>query len=408
MLEDLKKTKIILSSYTPFHMYGLAKYLDENNLLKTLVTNYPYFKVKEYGIKKSKVKTFILTGILLNIFRKTPFYKKKITRKFIGQALNIIFSKQLRNYFQNFNNNEKFVFWGLSGFCLETLEKIKKKNCVTLVDFGSIHLEYQRQLMSFYNSEFKIDKTIGNPNPWMIHRQNEEFLKSDLTIVSSEFSKKSFISMGFDTKKILVKHPNLDLEMFKFNKNVNKLNKYSFLFVGNLGFNKGIESLCEAFVQEFNSKNADLLIIGGSIDAKYTKFLKNKYSKENIFFLGTFPKKKLVEYYNSADCTVLPSIADGFGKTVLESLSCGTPVICSKNVGALDILPKNLSNLSWDPFDIEIMKKSLNFMYKKKSYFRKNRLKLADEFSIKKYNIRIKKEYNLIFKKINYLSKIKK
>ena len=50
MLEDLKKVKIILSSYTPFHMYGLAKYLDDNNLLEILLTNYPYFKIKEYGI----------------------------------------------------------------------------------------------------------------------------------------------------------------------------------------------------------------------------------------------------------------------------------------------------------------------------------------------------------------------
>ena len=53
------------------------------------------------------------------------------------------------------------------------------------------------------------------------------------------------------------------------------------------------------------------------------------------------------------------------------------------------------------------MKKSLNFMYKEKYYFRQNRSKLAYEFSLKNYNIRIKKEYELIFEKINHLSKIK-
>ncbi len=405
MLEDLKKLKIILSSYTPFHMYGLAKYLDDNNLLKILLTNYPYFKIKEYGINKSRVKCFVSTGVLLNIFRKTPFYNTKMTRKIFGQALNILFSKQISKYFQNFNKNDRFIFWGLSGYCLETLEKIKKKNCVTLVDFGSIHLEYQQKLMSTYNSEFKIDKTIVNP--WMIQRQNEEFLKSDLTIVCSEFAKKSFKSMGYNTKKIYVKHPNLDLSIFKLKKNINKLDKYSFLFVGNLGFNKGVESLCRAFVQEFNCKNANLYIVGGNIDKKYTNLLKNKYSSENIFFLGTISKKNLVNYYNLADCTVLPSIADGFGKIVLESLSCGTPVICSKNVGALDILPKYLSDLSWEPFDIEKMKKSLDFMYKRKCYFRQHRSKLAYEFSLRNYNMKIKKEYELIFEKINYLSKVK-
>ena len=60
--------------------------------------------------------------------------------------------------------------------------------------------------MSTYNSEFKIDKTIVNP--WMIQRQNEEFLKSDLTIVCSEFAKK-VLNQWVTIQKIYVKHPNL-------------------------------------------------------------------------------------------------------------------------------------------------------------------------------------------------------
>ena len=123
MLEDLK-SKIILSSYTPFHMYGLAKYLDDNNLLEILLTNYPYFKIKEYGINKSRVKCFVSTGVLLNIFRKTPFYNTKLTRKIFGQALNILFSKQISKYFQNFNKNEDLFFVACLAIVRDFSEKI--------------------------------------------------------------------------------------------------------------------------------------------------------------------------------------------------------------------------------------------------------------------------------------------
>lgn len=406
MYKELKKTKIILSSFTPYHMYGLAKYLDEMNLLKILVTNYPYFTIKKYGIKKSKIISYISTGVLLNIFRKTPLYHIRLVRKVLSKPMIEYFSEQVKNYVCNLKENEKIIYWGLSGCSLETLKTVKKRSCVKILDFGSINLEYQKKLMTMHSINNYV-KSI-DINTWMIDRQNKEINLSDIVLVSSKFSKKSFKMMGFNTNKFLIKHPNLDLKIFKLKKNIKKLPNYTFLYVGNLGFNKGVESLCEAFNLEFENKLANLYLIGGSVDRDYTKFLKNKFSNENIHFLGVTSKKKLVDYYNSADCTILPSIADGFGKTILESLSCGTPAICSKNVGALDILSKDLYNLSWEPLDIDNIRKSLNFMYAKREYYIDNRNKLAKEFSIKNYNLRIKKEYELIFKKINDNLKVKK
>ena len=399
MYKELKKTRIILSSFTPYHMYGLAKYLDEINLLKILVTNYPYFIIKKYGLKKSKIKSYLLTGVLLNILRKIPLYHVNLCRKVFVKILVKIFSKQVKNYVYDLNKNQKFIYWGLSGYSLETLEEVKQKSCVTVLDFGSINLEYQKKLMSIHSKNNR--KVSIDINTWMIERQNKEIKLSDVVIVSSEFSKKSFKKMGYDTKNFFIKHPNLDLKMFKLNQNINKLLNYTFLYVGNLGFNKGVESLCEAFCLEFKNKPANLYIVGSSVDQNYTKFLKKKFFYPNIHFLGTSSKNKLVKYYNSADCTILPSIADGFGKTVLESLSCGTPVLCSRNVGALDILPKDLYNLSWEPFDITTIRKSLNFMYIKRKYYKDNRIKLAEQFNIKNYNHRMQREYKLILKNIN-------
>jgi glycosyltransferase involved in cell wall biosynthesis len=48
------------------------------------------------------------------------------------------------------------------------------------------------------------------------------------------------------------------------------------------------------------------------------------------------PPSEMAKFYNAADCTINISDAEGFGLSVLESLSCGTPVIATKTGGMQD------------------------------------------------------------------------
>lgn len=51
---------------------------------------------------------------------------------------------------------------------------------------------------------------------------------------------------------------------------------------------------------------------------------------------GKVPPQEMTKFYNAADCTINISDAEGFGLSVLESLSCGTPVIANKTGGMQD------------------------------------------------------------------------
>lgn len=119
-----------------------------------------------------------------------------------------------------------------------------------------------------------------------------------------------------------------------------KLFKNFILYVGDINWNKNIENLLEAV------KIADVnLVLVGSAFKKAglteVKKINEKIQKlklqKNIIKTGYITQDELTGIYNLAKATVLPSFYEGFGLPVLESMACGTPVICSKVASLAEI-----------------------------------------------------------------------
>lgn len=55
-----------------------------------------------------------------------------------------------------------------------------------------------------------------------------------------------------------------------------------------------------------------------------------------VFSTAKFEKEQLGLMYSFCDCTIAVSDAEGFGLSMLESLSCGTPIICTMTGGMQD------------------------------------------------------------------------
>lgn len=68
--------------------------------------------------------------------------------------------------------------------------------------------------------------------------------------------------------------------------------------------------------------------------------------------LGYIPDAARPALYTSAWATLYPSRYEGFGLPPLESLACGTPVICSRGVGAVQEVVGNAANYC-DPDDVD-------------------------------------------------------
>lgn len=71
-------------------------------------------------------------------------------------------------------------------------------------------------------------------------------------------------------------------------------------------------------------------------------------------FLGPITDDhKLASLYSAADVMVVPSLQEAFGKTVIEAMACGTPVVAFDSGGPVDIIEHARTGYLAKPFDPE-------------------------------------------------------
>lgn len=105
------------------------------------------------------------------------------------------------------------------------------------------------------------------------------------------------------------------------------------LFIGRLHPEKGVATLLKA-LKRLQDKEILLLMVYSN--AEYRKIYEDLAAElgisDRIRFVGYVPNDDLPKYYNAADLCVLPSIREEWSNTLMEAMSCMTPVIAT-NVG---------------------------------------------------------------------------
>ena len=118
----------------------------------------------------------------------------------------------------------------------------------------------------------------------------------------------------------------------KFKQKWNLKNPF-FLFIGEKRPHKNLIRQIEAFdlFQKKTAKKFDFIIIGKSYKNYFNpeERAKQLNLKSQVRFLGYVEDYELPLFYNCAEAFMFPSLYEGFGIPILESFSCGTPVITS-------------------------------------------------------------------------------
>lgn len=206
---------------------------------------------------------------------------------------------------------------------------------------------------------------------------------ADHIVSVSGFTKKSLLEHGWGATEDRITvipegvdtthfYPRSQEEIFAVKKKYHLAENYLF-FISTIQPRKNVPRLVEAFAQVKESlkngvgvfssgpetKNrSDLqLVLAGSPGWKFEEVADAiaKYGLEDdVKVVGRVPDEDVPALYSGAQASVYPSLVEGFGLPVLESMACGTPCVVADtgalpevagNAGVL-VVPQNVSSIA--------------------------------------------------------------
>lgn len=384
MADHIKKNKldikIILFSFNPHFLKtpinpDIYDLIDKKRII-LLRKDPPY--AQKGGIFNKIIKIILRTkpNIIIKIINKIFFIKF-----FLGQISDQMeFGSYLWFLDQEFKKRDvKIIFHSETGF----FNVGDYKNIVVMYDLTPINMPelHRMETKDLIKRKLSFSEITGNGIVCISKSTKEDLIK---------------YSPVFKSKKLTVCYPGLD-DFFKknikdkFNKinNMKSINlilkKYKssvsykkyLLYYGTFEPRKNILYIVKAFMDLQKEKQIPdgfkLILIGGEgwgkVKEKIKNFLEEEFPLEeqrNIILLEYINDKYLTQFISEAYAVVYPSLYEGFGLPVLESMALGTPVISSNTsslpeVGGHSVLYVN----PWDFFDI---KEKMRYIIKNKTF----------------------------------------
>ena len=131
----------------------------------------------------------------------------------------------------------------------------------------------------------------------------------------------------------------------------NTKDKFCILCVGNQSRRKGAE-LLPRLAARLGSDMEILCIVGLRGNQRIKKI-------GNIRFLSCISAQELARYYAQADVLISTSRYEGFGYTILEALTHGTPVVCFNNSALPELVVDGYNGFIVETDDIDAMAKRI-------------------------------------------------
>ena len=131
-------------------------------------------------------------------------------------------------------------------------------------------------------------------------------------------------------------------EIMEKAKTIRKDNVFTFLFVGRIVKDKGINELVEAYIRLHDEyRNVRLILVGSfeeSLDPISPTAKEQIEKTPDIIVAGEQLGDDLIAYYAAADCFVFPSYREGFPNTVIEAGAMELPCIVTDINGSREII----------------------------------------------------------------------
>lgn len=262
---------------------------------------------------------------------------------------------------------------------------------------------------NFYSGNIAIWAKEQYNIPFVVTEHSSAFINNQLSRSQLKFAKEVYqrsdmniaVSIGFS--EILIKKmgiqfitiPNVvDVDFFSLvNDKVDKSN-FKFLNIGHLNSNKNQIHLIESFLNKFKGDLSKKLTVAGygSLRKKIDSFVNKNDSHNQINLLNAPSRSEVKDLIHQSDCLVVSSIIETFSVVVIESLSCGIPVVSVSSPGPCSILINENYGLLCG---VNELGDSLNNIVERKDFYEKEKIRsyVVNTFSEKVISTKLQKVY---------------
>ena len=264
--------------------------------------------------------------------------------------------------------------------------ELNKSNITKKIKEGNFDIIHNHQTLMNYHLLF-----VKNPIIFHYHGASSKLQKINLKlasticknkidkIISISESAKNEIEEYFPNKSNTVIYNGVNTSFYKEN-NTEKNKNLQLLFVGNLFKYKNIQFLVKNFLQIKNEfPNIHLQIIGdGEYRESLVKIIDELNLNQSIQLLGRVNDEELRKYYSLCDIYFTASTWEFFNLPLLESMSCGKPILVSELPVHREIILKSNAGEIFE-MNIENLIQKIHSIVKNYDQFSQNARKFALE-----------------------------
>jgi glycosyltransferase involved in cell wall biosynthesis len=167
-----------------------------------------------------------------------------------------------------------------------------------------------------------------------LRRKEEEIHLADAVVCPSRFVEESIPAEVREGKRVFVipfGSPNIDLEHDPLPRDRRK--KLRVLFVGSMTQRKGLADVFAA-MQLLDREKFELHVLGSPLTGM--AFYRQQCSE--FIYHSTRANPEVLKVMASCDVFVLPSLVEGRALVMQEAMSCGLPIIITRNTGGEDLV----------------------------------------------------------------------
>lgn len=342
---------------------ALLRGLSRHDMLQSFHTTVAVFeKAWYYNLLKSKlerIKRRTYDDSIRNLTFTYPFEELLMFggfHKFFGKKLNpnnidLLLAKKVVNYIKK-HYQEIDVVYCYPGHSYLVMEEAHKYGipCIyelTIAYYKDIQIINHKEKIN--NSKWYDAITLAKESDAWSKGIDKELSMADDVVCASTYIRGTLLRYKIREEK--------DIHVIPYGfpatckKEYHTTTPLKLLYVGNLTQSKGLSYLFKA-IDEIGNEKIELSLIGsGILSSDKYKHILDKYN-----YLGTMSHDNVLKVMHEADILMFPTLSDGFGMVVTESMAMGTPVLATVNSCGRDIIYNNKNGWLVNIQDFEAIK----------------------------------------------------